>query len=343
MREQILAKLICPDCRKGAWSLKDASLDQIEIRSATVVCNYCQASFKISNGIIDFLHNPNENVLRERVAMDEDEYITDESGGKFKISAEVIQKFKDKFLVFPEGDGSSFFKKGGSFQSTAEASGRFYSAMEDLRLTGREKILEIGACFSYASFKFAQKGCDVVALDISNYLLVSDLYVQKAYFERVFSDMHHMPFLDNSFDIVFGSAVLHHSKSLKDAFAEIRRVLVPGGKLILINEAAKGVLEKVHPVYKQMEEKGFGDTAYNILEWERGARLGGFKRVKSIFSSLADDYVTKYQNRGGRHTFKVKLAYFFKKHRKLESFLLFFTIIPRLLFRPKSWRLVASK
>ena len=65
---------------------------------------------------------------------------------------------KDRFLSFPEGDGSYFFKSGGSFQSIAEASDRFYSTLDYMRLTGKERILEIGSCFSYASFKFAQKG-----------------------------------------------------------------------------------------------------------------------------------------------------------------------------------------
>jgi len=343
MKEGVLGILKCPGCGNGSLELIQGTANRLEVISGKLLCPGCAAEYKIEDGIIDFLHNAHEGVLRERKAMDEDDYITDQSGNKFKITDEVIRKFSDKFLVFPEGDGSSFFKKGGSFQSTAEASGRFYSAMEDLRLSGKERILEIGACFSYASFKFAQKGCSVVALDISNYLKVSSLYVENAYFERLFSDMHQMPFVNNSFDIVFGSAVLHHSKNLKVVFAEIKRVLRLGGRLVLINEAGRGVWERIHPVYKKMEEKGFGDTAYTLLEWKKGARAGGFKKVKIIFSSLADDYIMKYKNRGGKWTFKVRLAYFFKKHCRFEKNLLWFMILPRLLFRPKSWKLICYK
>lgn len=343
MKEKVLGILKCPGCGNNSLKLIPGVVNQVEVKNGKLICPDCAAEYKIEDGIIDFLHKANESVLRERRAMDEDDYITDDHGNKFKITDEVIRKFSDKFLALPEGDGSSFFKKGGSFQSTAEASGRFYSAMEDLSLSGKERILEIGACFSYASFKFAQKGCSVAALDISNYLKVSSLYVEKTYFERLFSDMHQMPFVDNSFDIVFGSAVLHHSKNLKTVFTEIRRVLRPGGRLVLINEAARGVWERIHPVYKQMEEKGFGDTAYNLLEWKKGAQESGFKKIKIIFSSLADDYIMKYKNRGGKHTFKVKLAYFFKKHRRFEKFLLWFTILPRLLTRPKSWKLICYK
>ncbi len=343
MKQEILNILFCPKCKSGSLGLDNLVTDQIEIRSGRITCGSCRAEYNINDGIIDLFYNPNKNVLRERRAMDEDDYIADETGKKYRITSEIIERFKDKFLSLPEGDGSSFFKPGGSFQTTAEASDRFYSALKDLCLSGEERILEIGACFSYASFKFAQKGCLVVALDISNYLKVSDLYVKEAYFERLFSDMHHMPFVDNSFDIVFGSAVLHHSKNLKDVFAEIRRVLKPGGRLVLINEAARGVFERIHPVYKQLEEKGFGDTAYNLLEWKKGAKEGGFKKVKIMFSSLADDYIMKYKNRGGKYTFKVRSAYFFKKHPRFERFVLWFIILPRLLSRPKSWKLVCYK
>lgn len=343
MREDLLKSLQCPGCGNNVLSLDIKTVNHVEIRTGKISCRGCAAEYEIKDGIVDFLRNADATVLRERRAMDDDEYITDDKGIKSRITGETIEKFKDKFISLPEGDGSYFFKSGGSFQTTAEASGRFYSALDDLRLTGKEKLLEIGACFSYASFKFAQKGCSVVALDISNYLKVSDLYVGKAYFERLFSDMHRMPFPDNTFDIVFGSAVLHHSKDLKEAFAEICRVLKPGGRLVLINEAARGALERVHPVFKKMEEKGFGDTSYTIVAWIRGARAGGFKRVKAVFSSLADDYIMKYKNRGRSCTVKVRAAYFFKKHRRLEGFLLFFMIIPRLLFRPKSWKLICRK
>ncbi len=343
MRKSLLDNLMCLACRDSSFSLAGDVSSPLETLSGKLVCGKCGAHYQIEDGIINFLKDMNKAISREREAMDIDEYIRDEQGNKYKITDEAIEKFRDKFLSLPEGDGSSFFKNGGSFQTIAEASDRFYSALDCLSLTGKEKILEIGACFSYASFKFAQKGCSVVATDISNYLKVAGLFVKKAYFDRLFSDMHNIPFVDNTFDIVFGAAVLHHSKDLRKVFGEIRRVLKPGGRLVLINETSRGMLERIHPVYKEMEEKGYGDTAYTLLEWRKGARDGGFKKVKIIFSSLAADYVTRRTNRGAKLNFKLKLAYFFKKHQRMEKFLLWFMILPRLFFRPKSWRLICYK
>ncbi len=343
MREELLRCIRCPKCRHDRLSVEKNEISRLEIRSGKITCSYCGMSFEVSDGIIDFLHEPNENVLRERKAMDDDEYITDELGTAYKITGETIQKFKDKFLALPEGDGSSFFKKGGSFQTIVEASGRFYSTLDSLHLTGEEKILEIGASFASFSHRFAQKGCRVVALDISNYLKVADLFIQDAYFDRVFSDMHTVPFADNTFDIVFGAAVVHHSKDLKAVLSEMHRILKNGGRLVLVNEPSRGIFEKIHPVFEKMQKKGYGDTSYTIPEFQRSARASGFKKIKIEFLSIADDYITRHKNRGTTRGFKLKLAYFFTRHRTIEKLLLSMLLLQRLLFRPRSWRLIGYK
>jgi len=343
MRKSLLDNLICLNCRNSSFSLIENESNQLEVLNGRLMCNKCGVSYQVEDGIVNCLKNMDKAISREREAMDIEDYIQDEQGNKYKITNDNIQKFNNIFLSLPEGNGSHFFRRGGSFQTIAEASDRFYSNLVQLSLTGKESILEIGASFSYASFKFAQKGCNVVATDISNYLKVSNLFVKKAYYDRMFSDMHNIPFIDNTFDIVFAAAVLHHSKNLKKVFGEIYRVLKPGGKLVLINETSRGILERIHPVYKEMEEKGYGDTSYTLVEWKKAARDGGFKKAKIEFLSLADDYVTRRKNRGAKLDFKLKLAYFFKKHQRFEKFLLWFIILPRLLFRPKSWKIICYK
>ncbi|MDD5596111.1 MAG: methyltransferase domain-containing protein, partial [Candidatus Omnitrophica bacterium] len=297
MKKDLLQLLKCPNCYGISLSLVEEADNNIETVSGKIVCKKCAAVYRIKDGIVDFLNNADDRVMRERQAMEEEEYITDGAGNKYRIIQETIDKFKDKFLALPQGDGTYFFKRGGSFRSITEASDRFYRALEDLQLTGKERILEIGASFSYASYKFAQKGCSVVALDISNYPKVSSLFIKNAYYDRVFSDMHNVPFQDNTFDIVFGAAVVHHSNNLKAVFSGIYQVLKDGGKIVLINEPSRGIFEKVHPVFEQMKKKGFGDVSYTIPEWQNGAREGGFKKLKIEFLSLADDYITRHKNR----------------------------------------------
>jgi SAM-dependent methyltransferase len=45
-----------------------------------------------------------------------------------------------------------------------------------------------------------------------------------------------LPFEDDSFDLVFGHAVLHHLPDLRGAFREFRRVLRPGGYVAFCGE-----------------------------------------------------------------------------------------------------------
>ena len=48
-----------------------------------------------------------------------------------------------------------------------------------------------------------------------------------------------LPFEDESFDLVFGHAVLHHIPDLDKAFAEFRRVLRPGGMIAFAGEPSR--------------------------------------------------------------------------------------------------------
>src|SRR5262249_41438093 len=48
-----------------------------------------------------------------------------------------------------------------------------------------------------------------------------------------------LPFEDESFDLVFGHAVLHHIPDLDQAFAEFLRVLKPGGAIAFAGEPSR--------------------------------------------------------------------------------------------------------
>ncbi|SDE20945.1 class I SAM-dependent methyltransferase [Auraticoccus monumenti] len=52
-------------------------------------------------------------------------------------------------------------------------------------------------------------------------------------------DAERLPFPDDSFDLVVGHAVIHHLPDVASAFAEIARVLRPGGRVVICGEPTR--------------------------------------------------------------------------------------------------------
>jgi SAM-dependent methyltransferase len=104
-----------------------------------------------------------------------------------------------------------------------------------------ERALEIGAGTGYFTLNLLRAGVvgEAVATDISPGMLSKlersanelGLHVETAACEAA-----ELPFEDDSFDLVFGHAVLHHLPHLPSAFREFRRVLRPGGVVAFCGE-----------------------------------------------------------------------------------------------------------
>jgi len=104
--------------------------------------------------------------------------------------------------------------------------------------------LEVGAGTGYFTLNLALAGLirEPVATDISPGMLeVLDASAERLGVSvlTVPSDASELPFADDSFDLVFGHAVLHHLPDLDAAFAEFRRVLRPGGRIAFCGEPSR--------------------------------------------------------------------------------------------------------
>jgi ubiquinone/menaquinone biosynthesis C-methylase UbiE len=105
--------------------------------------------------------------------------------------------------------------------------------------------LEIGSGTGYFSLNLVQLGLieRLTATDISPGMLKRLAATAEALgldqVRTVATEAEELPFEDESFDLVFGHAVLHHIPDLDRAFAEFRRVLRPGGMVAFAGEPSR--------------------------------------------------------------------------------------------------------
>src|SRR4051812_14694807 len=107
-----------------------------------------------------------------------------------------------------------------------------------------DRALEIGAGTGYFSLNLKLSGLigELTCTDISQGMLdelsatARDLGLDV---DAVCTDAERLPFPDDSFDLVFGHAILHHIPDLDRAFAEFRRVLRPGGRIAFCGEPSR--------------------------------------------------------------------------------------------------------
>jgi len=107
-----------------------------------------------------------------------------------------------------------------------------------------DRSLEIGAGTGYFSLHLLMSGVvgRATCTDISPGMVEAlehnaerlDLEV-----EALVADAEQLPFADDSFDLVVGHAVLHHLPDLTQAFAELFRVLKPGGTIVFAGEPSR--------------------------------------------------------------------------------------------------------
>jgi SAM-dependent methyltransferase len=109
---------------------------------------------------------------------------------------------------------------------------------------GYGEALEIGDGTGYFSLNLLQSGAIRAATctDISPGMLHTleqnaDRLGLSVQTEQ--ADAEELPFDDESFDLVLGHAVLHHLPGLERAFAELHRVLRPGGRIVFAGEPSR--------------------------------------------------------------------------------------------------------
>jgi len=262
MKKDVLDLLLCPSCHNPTLNISNISYEnKKEIRAGAVTCTFCTSIFEIKDGILNLLINPGCEIIKEQQ-------------GWTTLEKAVINT-DELMLALPYAFGD---KHEEGWKSQAE---NFNFIFPIIKINQSDKVLDLGAGRCWATRFFAKQGCYAAGLDIllTKYvgLLTGDIYIEKekVFFERICSSMEKIPFRDNTFNIIFMSATLHHSSCIGIVMKEISRILKPGGSLVLVNEPVRGCLER-NKVSESPEYKaGINEHLYRLGDYLASLKEAG--------------------------------------------------------------------
>ena len=94
------------------------------------------------------------------------------------------------------------------------------------------RLLEVGCGMGTDLLQFSRGGARCVGVDLTPRSIEITQHRFKLYGADgafMISDAEHLPFRDESFDVVYSNGVLHHTPDTEGAIREVHRVLRPGG------------------------------------------------------------------------------------------------------------------
>ena len=237
--------------------------DGREVREGALRCSACGTRFRVHRGVAELLHDPPEHIVKEAAGLE-------------RFAEKMRGDGWDRELVrrLPDLEHGYWYVQARSM----------HQLLTTVPLMPGQSILDVGSNTCWAANHFAERGLRAIALDISTAelqgLYTADYFIDDGhvFFERVLGSMDAIPLASSSLDYVYCCEVLHHNdaESLRRTFAEIFRVLRPGGRLLMVNETLK-TLRDPHGVHVESVEQFEGyEHAHWALRYRWEATRAGF-------------------------------------------------------------------
>lgn len=199
-----------------------------------------------------------------------------------------------------------------------------------------KKILLIGNGTSLKELLFLNNGAQIVYTDISiqAVIKVKTIYdksiIDKGNHDIVFQAVNalHLPYADNTFDVIYGCAFVHHLPNLNPFLSEVYRCLKKGGQCIFLDNA--------YSKWWQFSKSTFLKPLQIFSQWRTGispedklaTKKGGYKKeeLENIFAKIGLHSIIFYRVSFLEHLFRrgsIKLIHhkFSKMFSKLGTFL----------------------
>jgi SAM-dependent methyltransferase len=160
-----------------------------------------------------------------------------------------------------------------------------------------KRVLDVGCGNGYVLAQYARHGAEVHGIDLTETALSLsrrrfELAGLSGTFQRTDGDT--IPYPDATFDIVCSMGVLHHIEDPRPMLAEMRRVLRPGGEIIVMmyhRHSWKHLV--VHPLKRLLDPRYRGKTLAQVLNMNDGpdcplALVYSRGELRRLLSGFAD-------------------------------------------------------
>ena len=172
-----------------------------------------------------------------------------------------------------------------------------------------EQLLEIGAGIGTDLSQFARNGANVTDLDLSagHMAHAQENFALRGLQARfVHHDAERLPFDDDTFDVVYSNGVLHHTPNTRSVVAEIKRVLKPGGKAIIMMYAEDSLHYWLKLVWRmglderRLQRQSMHDIMSETVEITANdakplVKVYGRRRLRELFNGFDDISIVKRQ------------------------------------------------
>jgi uncharacterized protein YbaR (Trm112 family) len=189
VRRELLDIARCPVCRaERSFDLRVDEEDAREVRSGTLRCGRCGSVRTIERGIVDLMPDAPGFVRREAAGLDRFAEVMRASGWD-----------RERVLALP-------YEQSGYWYAQATA---MHQTLAQTPLQPGQRVLDVGSNTCWASAMFAERGLDVIALDINagelQGLGTADWWFEGkgVHFERMLGLMFDIALADASVDWVW--------------------------------------------------------------------------------------------------------------------------------------------
>lgn len=261
MKQGFEASLICLTCRGGGLMLEATKADEGIVQEGRIACPRCGPGYVIEKGIVNALDPKDESLARE-------------IKGWHDIAGPLGEGLVTTMTALPYYPHDPW----------PHLAPDFFQMFEHVDFKGR-RVVDIGAGRTWSSRHIAALGRpeEVVAVDVLTRrflgLETAEIFFAEDHnhFERICGDIHRIPLPDGWADVVFSAAAIHHSPDPVRLFAEVHRLLKPGGRFVFIAEPSKKASIPDRQPQNEETAAGINEHIYSFQEYMGPLRAQGFR------------------------------------------------------------------